>query len=320
MGTTSTLPPDGAAPPLLSAAHQFSYITNDIDAFEARLREGYGVERFLIRHDHSRNSPASSGAILHMALALVDGVELEIIQPNPEKPSIYRDALALSGGVGRFHHINHRLTQREQWRQAEALVARLNLPVELQGGLGEDMRFSYPDARADFSHHLEFSYMAGANAPSFPVPDNRPEAGASLFGGCFQRSYVTGDFDAALGRLVDGYGVTRFERVAEEGREVARAWTGRFLTELIQPRPVEASGAGEGLMRLHHLGFAVADEAAFERLAERARKLGLPILAADENTGLRTMYVDARAELGHHLKYVAPAEAAQRRYADVPRN
>src|SRR5690242_11850947 len=122
---------------LLSRACQVSYVTDDIDAFEKRLRERYGVERFLIRHDHSRNSPASSGAILHMALAFVDDVELELIQPNPEKPSIYREALELSGGVGRLHHVNQRLTTREQWRDAEEMVARLGLPVELQGGLGD---------------------------------------------------------------------------------------------------------------------------------------------------------------------------------------
>jgi hypothetical protein len=315
----------GSAEPraLLSCASQVSYITDDIDAFEARLRDRYGVERFLIRHDHSRNSPGSSGAILHLGLALVDGIELEIIQPNPAKPSIYRDALALNGGVGRFHHINHRLNRREQWREAEAMVARLELPVELQGGFGEDLRFSYPDARADLGHFLEFSYMEGAAAPSFPVPENRPAPGASLFGGCFQRGYVTSDLEAAVSRLAEGYGVSRFERAMADGCEVARAWTGRFLLELIQPTDAAAElygSSGPELMRLHHLGFAAADEAAFDRLVERARGLGLSISPGGGRPEMREMYVDARAELGHHLKYVAPAEAARRRYVSAPRN
>lgn len=311
---------------LLACAHQLSYITDDIDRFETRLRERFGVERFLIRHDHSRNSPASSGAILHMGLALVDGVELEIIQPNPQKACIYRDALTLSGGVGRFHHVNHRLTSREQWRQAEALVSRLSLPVELQGGLGEDMRFSYPDARADLGHFLEFSYMEGAAAPHFPAPENHPGPGASLFGGCFQRTYVTSDLDAALSRLADGYDLGRFQRAACADGPVAFGWAGRFLLQLIQPDagvsdlyPAEPSRGGE-LMWLHHLGFAVADEAALGRLVMRARQLELPIVAAGASGGVREIYVDARAELGHHLKYMSPAAAVYSRYADVPRN
>jgi hypothetical protein len=295
---------------LLSRVCQVSYITDDIDAFAARLRDRFGVERFLIRHDHSKGSPASSGAILHLGLALIDGLEIEIIQPNPEKASIYEEALRLTGGVGLFHHLNHRLSRRDEWREAEGLVDRLALPVELAGGLGEDMRFCYPDARADFGHYFEFTYMEGAAAPAFQVPTNAPAPGESLFAGCIARSYLTRDLDAAVERLTAGYGLGGLQRLAVDGGEAARAQTGKLMLEVVQPGPQTPEAlAGplpaEGqLMRLHHLGFAAPDDAALDALAVRAERLGLPVVRRRDGGAV---HVDARRELGHWLQYVVQA-------------
>jgi hypothetical protein len=318
----------------LSLAHQLSYVTSDIDAAVETLRR-FGVERFLVRRDHS--APGSSGTIRHMALAYADHVMIEVVEPNPERPGIYEDALGLPRGALAFHHVGHFLTTDGQWDAAEALVGLAGLQVPAAGASGEDFRFSYPDARQDLDHFLEFSFRRGATRHPYDIPENpSPEAHVfPLLGGHFQRGYVCRDVDAAMARLSEAYGVARFHVLRDlsvggkaMSRHIALAWIGRTQIELIEPDPDVAHSIyldhlpPEGrTARLHHLGFFVEEDADFEAMQARLGMLSIPApMIGDFGPVLRYLYADARPQLGHWIEYIQLRDQGRALFDSVPRN
>ena len=320
MMTTADRPqPPLAAPTgsILSLAHQISYVTDDFDGFIARLQQRYRVGDFLVRHDHSRGTPGSSGAILHLALAWLDDVMIEVIQPNPSHPSIYRHALPPAGGVGRFHHLGVAMTTREQWDEGQAIIAREALPVEIAGKPSATMDFSYPDARRDFGHFLEFSYREGGrDAMAVPRNPGKGPAGWSLFSGAFQRGYVVADIDSAMARITAAYGITQWSIIDNRGtnrmtRRIALARTGLSMIELIEPNDAVAHiyadhrPAASQTAQFHHLGCLLPDIAALEDVVAQLQRCDIPIVGRGEAGPLHFLYADTRAELGHFMEYLA---------------
>lgn len=319
---------------LLSLAHQISYVTDDVDAFVERLRDRFGVQHMTVRHDHSRSSPLSSGAILHMALAWIDDVMIEVIQPHPDKPSIYGDSLnGREGGVGALHHIGLAMTQFAEWEEGERMVSALGLPVEITGGAGP-LRYSYPDARPGLGHYLEFSYKeAGQGAVDMPVNRSDMTTGPlPLLGGFFQRGSVVRDIDAAMAHLGKAYGVTNWSIMRNRPgsgrmtRHIALAWTGSSMIELIEPDDsvahiYEGARPGPGqVARFHHLGFLLPDDIAFDAVDRRLEALGISVVVRGQVGKLRYLYADARADLGHYLEYFSLGGERSAMFDAVPHN
>jgi hypothetical protein len=137
----------------------------------------------------------------------------------------------------------------------------------------------------------------------------------------FQNAYVTHDINKAITLFERHYNVQGFVPVELEldvttpaGQNklhmwLAYAWAGRTQIEIIQP----LSGAVQ-----HYVDSLPADKSdfkpAFNHIAMRrddlnamlaeVESLSLPVLLDGTLEGLRFIYVDARAELGHLLEFV----------------
>ncbi|MBV9996742.1 MAG: VOC family protein [Caulobacteraceae bacterium] len=315
---------------LFPLTHQISYVTPDLDAGVTAFQERFGVERFYLR-----DQSADGRAIRRMALSYVDGFMLELIEPNPAAPGIFAVPSETPVGSAVFHHASHGLCEEDECRMVDDFVEANALPVPAGGQPNPNQRFWFVDARPDFGHFLEFSYRKGRRTPEWDIPDNlSPEArNTPMFGGFMQRAYVTRDIDKAMRRFSDVYGVTRFfERrgaatPASPIRNMALAWTGRVMLELIEPNPdlptfydCALPAPGE-TTRFHHLAFLTADETAYARVREQLKALGLPIVAdARSPVGLSFMYADARRYLGHHLEYFHLAPEGRAFFDSIPQN
>ena len=144
----------------------------------------------------------------------------------------------------------------------------------------------------------------------------------------YQFGFVARDLDAAIDQLGTRYGITRFRRKrANEWMESAHAYAGASMIEIIAvsdgaPALYTDYLPDDGAARLHHLGYRVADPAAWARLEAALAYSGVaaPFKGAVMDGHLRYAYVDTRADLGIYSEYVCLTGPAANIYDDVPRN
>jgi len=156
---------------------------------------------------------------------------------------------------------------------------------------------------------------------------------ADLMGCFFQLGYVTPDLDAAMALYRERFGVERFRTFSSRDLNpdatnpirVGLAWTGPVMVELIEASEehplygcaMPRDGFG---VRLHHLGYLVRDQAAWEGAVAGLAEPAAPIVATGQLGMLEFVYADARPMLGHHLEIVWAKPEGMAFFDAVPRN
>lgn len=140
--------------------------------------------------------------------------------------------------------------------------------------------------------------------------------------GLYQVGYVTHDIERAIGLVGRDFGLSGFGHFEVElelqtpdgpkmaAMRVGTAWAGATQVELIQPISgfVDAYVAGlpedpaDPTPRFHHV--AMRRESAGETARDVAA-MGLPLVFSTGGNGLESVFVDARARLGHYLEFVS---------------
>ncbi len=162
-----------------NATHsQVAYVTNDMDKALAAFRDHYDVPAFYVFANDTPGLIQSDGARLKIALALVGGVEIELIEPLEGTGTMFSAVLPDDGSFAiRFHHVAYRIEgSLANFEAHMASIDQARHPVALQGGLGDVMRFAYTDERAILGHYVEHVWMhpdllaqvSGA-IPAFPA-------------------------------------------------------------------------------------------------------------------------------------------------------
>lgn len=141
---------------------QIAYVTNDLAAAMARLTADYGTPGFFEMSNIQPGEDPTGKPVLKIALAVVGGVEIELIEPVGDTAPLFSDVLPDSDGLAiRFHHIASRIEGPiAHW---DAHVASLDLarhPVVFEGALGDMLRYIYTDERATLGHYVEHVWMS----------------------------------------------------------------------------------------------------------------------------------------------------------------
>ena len=149
--------------------HQLAWVTPDLERSIEQFRTSYAVPSF---HVLEASFPATIGGEvgpmeLRLALAYVDDVQLELIQPISKGLSrIYTDVLPKDGSHRNvFHHVCVKVKGTlEDW---DAHIASLppERPVYYSGDSGPGIRFVYTDERdlcGIYVEHVWFSPEAEA--------------------------------------------------------------------------------------------------------------------------------------------------------------
>jgi hypothetical protein len=157
---------------------QTAYVTNDMEQALAVFRDQFDVPSFYVFANDAPGMVQSDGAQLKIALAIVGGVEIELIEPQGDTAPMFSAPLPEDGSFAiRFHHVAYRI--EGDLSDFEAHMASIDPekhPVIWSGSLGDVMRFAYTDERAVLGHYVEHVWMhpelraqlAGA-IPTFPV-------------------------------------------------------------------------------------------------------------------------------------------------------
>lgn len=148
-----------------------------------------------------------------------------------------------------------------------------------------------------------------------PLPAFDPAKGL-LHNEHFQIAYVTNDMAQAEAVFRDRFGVTAFRTNgganAQGGYlDVRAVWIGTTLFELLCARgpglELYTDVAPEGgpfVMKLHHFGYLVRDEADWAKLEQTVERGGWTVRNRSDSPGMvRAMHVEA-PELGHLLEFV----------------
>ncbi|CAM8672824.1 VOC family protein [Sphingobium sp.] len=160
---------------------QIAYVTNDMEAAIARLAAEYGTPGFFEMSNIQPGEDPAGKPVLKIALAVVGGVEIELIEPVGDTAPLFSDVLPDREGLAIcFHHIASRIEgPMAHW---DAHVASLDLaahPVVFEGAVGDMLRFIYTDERATLGHYVEHVWMSpdllaqmGAIVPAYPAVEN----------------------------------------------------------------------------------------------------------------------------------------------------
>lgn len=151
----------------------------------------------------------------------------------------------------------------------------------------------------------------------------------TLFDGFYQMGFVARDLDRATKALAESHGITRFRRKrASDFMDSAHAWIGSMMIELVT---ISADGPeiyhayvpeDPAAIRLHHHGFRVPDEAAWEAINRRVAQAGYttPFKGAAMDGQLNYLYVDTRPAIGIYSEFIYLTGKATSLYDDVPHN
>jgi hypothetical protein len=141
----------GAVGDLLSNIWQVCYVTRDLDAGMAELRDRYGIESTEVPTDGATflvgDEPAEWD--VRVSMGARRGPIVELIEPVGGEVDFYRQALPQNGGLG-FHHL-----------AAEGL--RFDYTVLIP----DRVRAGYVDTTAQLGHYLEVCQLQPADIEFF---------------------------------------------------------------------------------------------------------------------------------------------------------
>lgn len=165
--------------PRPNARHsQIAYVTNDLDRALGIWRDEFDVPSFHVFTNDSPGLESSHPFQLRIALAIVGGTEIELIEPLHGSAPLHAEPLPADGSFAMcFHHVAMRI--HGDLADYEAHMASLDPerhPVVWSGSLANLMRYAYTDERRTLGHYVEHAWFdAGlyaqlaADIPVYPA-------------------------------------------------------------------------------------------------------------------------------------------------------
>jgi hypothetical protein len=161
--------PVGAVGDLLSNIWQVCYVTRDLDAGMAELRDRYGIESTEVPTDGATflvgDEPAEWD--VRVSMGARRGPIVELIEPVGGEVDFYRQALPQNGGLG-FHHLaTYVPLGDEAWSSIGDLLAAEGLRIDYTVLIPDRVRAGYVDTTAQLGHYLEVCQLQPADIEFF---------------------------------------------------------------------------------------------------------------------------------------------------------
>lgn len=162
-----------------------------------------------------------------------------------------------------------------------------------------------------------------------PVPVYDPARGL-LHNEHFQLGYVTNDLERALAIFRERFGVTRWRENDSDlpggGRVCTRTvWIGAMMYEIALGHGPDmdcfsdfAPPGGDFVLKFHHFGYLVPDEAAWTAVKEQIARSGLRVRKPGDMPGyVKTCFLEV-PELDHLLEFILPREGLLAKMNQTP--
>jgi hypothetical protein len=143
--------------PLFAPFCQVAYVTNDMERALGVFRDDYGIPSFFVMESRfdAVVDEAPGRMALRIALANVDGVQVEVIEDIGSSFDLYTEPLPEDGSFRiAFHHVCIRIEGGiENWEKHLAELG--DRPHYYRANVGEGSRVIYTDERAQLGHYIE---------------------------------------------------------------------------------------------------------------------------------------------------------------------
>lgn len=141
---------------------QIAYVTNDLERAMAALRDAYGVPGFFELSNIQPGEDPTDKPVLKIALAMVCGVEIELIEPVGDTAPIFSGFLPAGEEFAiRFHHVATRIDgPLAHWEAHVASLDFVRHPIVFEGAFGDMLRYIYTDETATLGHYVEHVWMS----------------------------------------------------------------------------------------------------------------------------------------------------------------
>ena len=151
---------------LFGTIHQIGYVVRDVKAsMDQWVRLGVGPWFYIdnVVTDYFRYRGEDSAMSMSVAIANLGDIQLELIQPTNDAPSMYRDFLE-SGREGAQHVAYWTTNYQDLYDQAIAD----GYTVAQEGSIGGELgRFAYLDTEFDQGTVIEISDISGPKGQIF---------------------------------------------------------------------------------------------------------------------------------------------------------
>ena len=141
---------------------QVAYVTNDLVAAMDLIKAEYGAPGFFKLSNIQPGEDPSGKPVLKIAMTVIGGVEIELIEPVGDTAPIFRDVLPEGDDLAiRFHHVAERIGGPiANWDAHLSSIDQARHPVVFDGGVGDMLRYIYTDERAFLGHFVEHVWMS----------------------------------------------------------------------------------------------------------------------------------------------------------------
>ena len=137
-------------------AHHFqvAYVVRDMDAAIARFARDFAMPEWSVLAP--RNAiPGRISAMRKSAGCFSGGMMFELIEPDPEMPSIFLDFRPETEDGFRLHHLGYLLKDPEEFAAGMAKLDEAGFPRVHGGTFGEVLDFHIADTTAVLGHYHE---------------------------------------------------------------------------------------------------------------------------------------------------------------------
>ena len=140
--------------PVLFKRHfQVAYVTDDAKVAAEILGRHYGVTKWDLMDMAAIHGPGSAARII--GNAWVGDMMIEVIEPDENVESIYRNWRKDSTARVRFHHLGFLVDSAEEMEAAKRQLAASGFPIVVDGSFGEVLDYAYADTTAELGHYYE---------------------------------------------------------------------------------------------------------------------------------------------------------------------
>jgi hypothetical protein len=143
--------------PDLGKVHHLAYVVDDIGAAAQRLNDQFGAGPFFYLDEvpvHDVTSRGEPGEFLHAsAFGLCSGMPVELMVIAKLAPERAADGFA-GTSVPRFHHLAYAVPKSD-WEAARDALEASGLPEYMHAFFGDDVEFTYHDAKGSLGHDIE---------------------------------------------------------------------------------------------------------------------------------------------------------------------
>ena len=135
--------------PLLREHFQLGYVVRSAEKAAAAAADRFGVRNWQLL-------PVEDGPSRTVGLAFVGQRMLELVEPHPDRDSIYRDWLPETDSELRLHHLGYMVHREDDWDRIAAHCEAAGFARVLEGGVPNWLDFRYFDTRGALGHYCEF--------------------------------------------------------------------------------------------------------------------------------------------------------------------